>query len=119
METLFLGRENAALVTMAMTDLFLGHFIVQGKIILIQFIPPKIACPQIRSNVSKSIKELSGGGEGAALVWITVNVMASTMPSWNKLVYIKCKIEYLLKQWYPTVTVSFEILQIWLTQRIQ
>lgn len=53
---------------MAMTDLFLGHFIVQGKIILIQFIPPKIDCLQIRGNVSKSIKELSGGGEGAALV---------------------------------------------------
>lgn len=50
---------------MAMPDLFLGHFIVQGKI---QFIPPKIDCPQIRGNVSKSIKELSGGGEGAALV---------------------------------------------------
>lgn len=69
--------------------------------------------------LARALKSCLGGGEGAALVWITVNVMASTMPSWNKLVYIKCKIEYLLKQWYPTVTVSFEILQIWLTQRIQ
>lgn len=43
------------------------------------------------------LKSCLGGGEGVVLVWIIVNVMVLLMFSWNKLVYIKCKIEYLLK----------------------
>lgn len=62
--------------------------------------------------LAKALKSCLGG-EGAALVWITVNVMASSI-NWYTL-----SVGYLLKQWYPTVTVGFEILQIWLTQRIQ